>query len=45
MYRYLASKVGPEEAAKKLSVLEGFIEKLHRWVLIKFLLRYVEIMY
>jgi len=30
MYRYLASKVGPEEAAKKLSVLEGFIEKLHR---------------
>merc|ERR1719233_203194 len=30
LYRYLASKVGPEEAANKLSVLESFIERLHR---------------
>ena len=30
LYRYLASKVGAEEASKKISVLMSYVEMLHR---------------
>ena len=31
LYRYLASKVGTEEASEKVSVLMSYVEMLHRW--------------
>ena len=30
LYRYLASKVGTEEASEKVSVLMSYVEMLHR---------------
>ena len=30
LYRYLASKVGAEEASKKISLLMSYVETLHR---------------